>query len=677
MKIVFFILLCLTALVFRNWFVAGEIIGGDWPYFYEELLYEFSFFPPSWAQYQGNGLGGEFVSYSLDTYLYVVVFLFVKTFGFSWEIIQKIFFFGLFIVVGFFSSQYFLSVVLPHIAKVKLLSALCSVLFISNTYILMTVGGGQMGIALAYSFTPLVLARFVLLFNDTRKEIYNAVVSAIFLGITILFDIRIAYIVLIAVGLYLLFRIPIVHFRKNMRGNIIIMVSFSISLVIALLLNSFWLLPILLSGSNIAYEVVISRNSESVFQFLSFAPFSQTISLLHPNWPENIFGKVYFTKPEFLLLPIISFSSLFFINREKEYKKTILYLLLLALIGAFLAKGANPPFGEVNIWLYNTVPGFILFRDPTKFYLLTVLSYMILIPFSLFYIHKAFTIFKLKKNRNGVSFIFTAGIVFYLVFLSWPAFSGQLSGTFRSQKVPTEYKQLKNFLHSQPEFFRILWVPRQHRFSYYSNLHPSVEAMGLFAATNSAELTKNLHAKDLQKKLENISVKYVIVPYDVLGEIFIKDRKYDNKKYLEAVKEINSLEWLSHKRNFGKIVVYEVPNPKGHFYTLTHNHMPTFQESPSSFRVEVSQNDSGNLTFSESFNPHWKVKNNDKIFSSKKGRYSLNTFELGKIGKGKVTVYFDKEKYYSIGRIVSALAFSICIAFAIIAKRNSYEKKVD
>ncbi len=51
-----------------------------------------------------------------------------------------------------------------------------------------------------------------------------------------------------------------------------------------------------------------------MLHFLSFADFSHTLAFLHPNWPENLFGKVYFLQPEFLLLPVIAFSALFFVK---------------------------------------------------------------------------------------------------------------------------------------------------------------------------------------------------------------------------------------------------------------------------------------------------------------------------------------------------------------------------
>jgi hypothetical protein len=78
----------------------------------------------------------------------------------------------------------------------------------------------------------------------------------------------------------------------------------------AVALNSFWIVPNILSYTN-AYHATVGDISLS---FFSVAALSNSISLLHPNWPENLFGKVYFLQPEFLVLPMVAFSSLLFVK---------------------------------------------------------------------------------------------------------------------------------------------------------------------------------------------------------------------------------------------------------------------------------------------------------------------------------------------------------------------------
>ena len=147
-------------------------------------------------------------------------------------------------------------------------------------------------------------------------------------------------------------------------------------------LHAFWLLPTLVThGSAISEFGAIYTSSNSI-AFFSFAKFEDAFGLLHPNWPENIFGLTHFMRPEFLLLPFLAFSSLLFVAKENKKNTYVLFFALLALLGAFLAKGVNDPFGGVYLWFFDHVPGFIMFRDPTKWYLLIVLSYSVLIPYT-------------------------------------------------------------------------------------------------------------------------------------------------------------------------------------------------------------------------------------------------------------------------------------------------------
>ena len=74
------------------------------------------------------------------------------------------------------------------------------------------------------------------------------------------------------------------------------------------------------------------------------------------------------------------------IEREKNViiKKQIRFFLILSLLGVFLAKGSNEPFGQIYIWLFEHIPGFVMFRDPTKWYMLIAVSYSVLIPYSIY-----------------------------------------------------------------------------------------------------------------------------------------------------------------------------------------------------------------------------------------------------------------------------------------------------
>lgn len=669
------------AIIFRDWFTAKEVIGGDWPYFFSSFLKEFTLFPPSWALYQGNGLGGQFISYPLDSYLYFIVSIFVNTLHIPWEIVSKVFFFGLFLLLSMLSSIYMSDYTLGETKDwQKFLSAF---IYTVNTYILMVVAGGQMGVALAYSLAPLVLGLFIkhidrLFYKE--QDLKSSIVAGLVLALQIMFDLRIAYITMLAVVLYIVVYLIAQRLRYKLYTILsFIFFIFVIPISIAIVLHASWILPILMSHATPLDALITSYSSSAGFKFFSFASFSQTISMLHPNWPENIFGKLYFMRPEFLITSIIVFSSLFFItkvvNKTTSLFKKIIFFVLLGLLGAFLAKGANSPFGEVNIWLFEHAPGFSLLRDPTKFYLLIALSYSVLIPFSIYSIYNWL---KSKfKSQNFLPNIFPFFIICYLLFLIRPVLLSQLGGTFKEHKVPHEYIELKNFLNNQSAFFRTLWIPKQQRFAYYSNLHPSIEAMSLFSkgnksafvyATNSAEIIDQLKTQKVKEYIQALSIKYVIVPYDALGEIFIRDRKYDAKQYLNIIENLEKISWLKRINGFGRIAVFKIENPKDHFW-IKEGKIVYKMQSFDRYSLKISIVSPTVLIFSETYNPYWVMQIDNKFIPAEKTRDGTISFKVEKTGNYNAMVYFSKRLYYLAGWAFSILVLFLLGTFLYLQKK--------
>ncbi|MFZ5845158.1 MAG: hypothetical protein ACOY0S_01680 [Patescibacteria group bacterium] len=653
---------------YRWWFISPEIIGGDWPYYYPEFLREFSLYPRLWAPWQGNGIGG--VNPLLGLYLFSssLIVPFTQWLQLSWVLVYKIGWFGLFLLLAASSSWVLAKTVFRESFK-PTLGALGSLIFLTNTYILMLTSGGQMGVALAYAMAPLVLSNFMTLANvftvslpsskfkvpwpgrQGRQSSKLVITAGLVLALQIMFDPRIAYVTLLAALVY--FVVTMLIQRPSLGKTLVVSCQLSVVVLVSLLLNAFWLLPMVMMRSNPLAGLGSAYTSIDSLKFFSFADFSHAVSLLHPNWPENIFGKTYFLQPEFLLLPIMTFGSLLFLNVR------IIFFALLGLLGAFLAKGVNPPFGEVYGWLFEHFPGFVMFRDPTKFYLLTTISYSILIPISLTLISE-----RLKSITKYLILV-----IFLLFWLSTirQAFSGQLSGTFAKREVPPAYGELKDFLDQQPEFFRTLWVPRLQRFAPSTSLHMSVEAQPLFNATNAAELSVSLAKPETPELLAQLGIKYVIIPFDSLGELFLQDRKYDDRQRQEYEKVLDQIMWLA-KIKKDKLTIYTTPSHKDCFW-LEAGEILTYQRlDPADYVVTVEFSKPTTLFFSESYHPGWKAKTTDGLITAQRTKYGLNSFRLEKPGNYTLKIYFAPQKYVNIGGGISLVtlftSFGLLIWFS-------------
>jgi hypothetical protein len=679
------ILTALVFIVFRAWFMQGLISAGDlWP-FYKSMYAIRPLSLYAWDWTQGAGLGG-YSGALLWLYLNfgIPVTTLGRVLGLSWSLIERIYFIYPFLLVNAVSSY----VLFKKLFKNNKFSIIASAVFLLNTYSLMIVGGGQFGVGLSYALMPIVLLSFIKNVNFLKINLSNfgwSVLAGVVLSIQIILDLRIAYISLIAILIYWLIKVILDRNLKRLLFSFLI--TFIVPAVTSLFLNLFWILPTIVNRQNPLAQLGSAYVSLGAVKFFSFAQMEDALGLMHPNWPENIFGKVGFMKPEFLLLPILAFVSLLFIRKTKDQQSKIyiLFFVLLALIGAFLAKGANDPFGNLYLWSFGHIPGFMMFRDPTKWYALVAVSYSILIPFSIWKMYerlqslprlKIYDLRFMTKDRIiNIQNLFLLLLTSYFLLLINPAWLGQLGGAFNATTIPKEYTKLEKFMSSRDNFSRTLWVPTVQRFAFFNNQHPVVPAQDLFKLYNNPDIFKTLNTTKTEELLQELGIKYVVVPFDSQGEIFLNDRRYDNKAYLKLISELKSINWLKQVDGFGRIAVFEVPDVKEHFYfnnqkTISNNQRLKYQYiSPVEYKLDVTNAKKGNvIVFAENYDKNWVATSVSgskfKVVSSKFDN-RLNSFLLSAEGSYSLNVYYTLQKYVDYGVMISAASLVLVVGFLI------------
>jgi len=673
-KFAYLFLILIIVIVFRNWFTFGIIASGDWNFRFEDQIRGFTIFPYIWTYLLNNIGGNNNVILGLHTYFFATTAILFKYFNLSWIVIERLVWFWSFIFISFFSSWYLSKTIMPD----NKFSFLSPFIFIFNTYILMIVGGGQMGVAMAYAIAPLALIFFIKMIDETRFNPKLSMLSGLILSAQLIFDSRMSYVTVVSILIYFIFS----QFGKGSIKDFI--KKFIISLVapgiMTFLIHAFWLIPLLIVHQNPLQQFGEAYSTVGAVKYFSFANFEQTISLLHPYWPENIFGKIGFMKPEFLVVPILAYSSLVFVRglanlRKKRY---VMFFALLGLIGAFLAKGANGPFGNIYLLAFNYVPGFVLFRDPTKWYLLVVISYSILTPFSIW---KIFEWLKSKKNFSINSKIFNFQnafllfVLFYLLLIIKPAWMNQLTGTFKQYNISQDYIKLENFLSKDKRFYRTFWVPSYERFGFRSDTHPAISGQDFIKKYNSYNVARYLIDKNSQIRLQDLAVRYVIVPSDLQGEIFLNDRKYDNIQYLKTIEYLDGTSFLKKVEGFGKIKVFEVPNSKDHLWSPNKDMEIKYENiNPTKYEVgleNVKKSDA--LVFSESFDKNWVAYNPEFKIQSLKFNNRFNSFILPKKGDYSLTIFYTPQRYVVIGLWISGatlLGILLYLLLGIKFKKN-------
>jgi hypothetical protein len=661
-SIYFIIGIILLLWVYIPWIHAGSLGGGDWHYQYQKFSSSsiFSF----WNEENGNGLGGTTLPiFGLNIY-YRTLGTFFTQVGFSWDIAERLIFSIPFLIFGIYSSYKF-SILFSNNFLYRYLSVL---IFMTNTYILMIVGGGQLGIALAYAISPLVVYSFLVLHNlhEPLQRCVGIITCSVFYAILMLFDLRIAYTIGMLVILITIGKL-IIH--KNTLYSVF---PIFISFICSFFLLAFWLVPFIYFRNDGLQ--LLSENGSIIdsLKFFSVADFSHTLSLLHPNWPENIFGKVYFMQGEFLIIPILTYCGLLLHSKIKyknlispsnvqnnlygkpiDYLNSIFFFSFVGLFGAFLAKGIHEPFGKVYEYLFRSMPGFNIFRDPTKWYLLIVLSYIVTIPFSLEVIEKKF-LYQYVKSKSLIISIF---FIIIWIFLQRQAYSYGLNQTFSPKVVPENYILISNYLQKDTKFSRILWVPEPDSFSYSSSIHPSVSSRILlhentiqYIATNSSQFLDTLYSN---------GIGYIAIPIDVKKRIFLNDGKYEEKLRNDFIQIFNHItDITSIKIGNNSIGLYKLQSSLPLFFVQNQydNMLVTYTKiSSDEYSVLLPKTSLQSLTFLQSYSPYWQLRNGKSIVKPIKTNNGFQQYDVSDIKNSTVMFEYVPKIYFTYGLSISCI----------------------
>ena len=639
----------------------NNIAGGDWRFFYPENIAHFIGIPSSWDASLNTGIGQP----ALNT-LWITGYLYLSStltkFGLSWNAISLVCWIIPIIFIGFI-SMFLLSRYYWNQGKSEAL--ISAIIYTTNTYFLLIFSGGQLGVAFSYSFVPLVIYKFLKV--NKNSNLFNSLFFGLVLALQIIFDPRITIITGIIL-IPVIFLSGVNSFLRNFKYTILI------PILIVCLVHAYWILPLVLFyvGKEISPSIYKSTND---FSFFSFATLENTISLLHPNWPENVFGKVHFMRSEFIIIPIIAFGSTL-VKSGKQTKKVVV-LIIVASLCTFLAKGSNDPFGFEYIYMLQHVPGFSVFRDPTKFYIPIAISYSLLIPFSLMSLTKFIERrFGSLKNKNIKPVVMIVFLLFWTSLLV-PFFSSSQNGLTRLKTVPKDYYDYKNFVLNQHQYFRSLWVPQLQRYGYFSNTNPAIGRGELFSDNSISGIIKQLQDPAFEEKLSNLSIKYVVVPSDPDSEIFTNNSKYDPAEYNNLVNQLAKIKYLKKVRTFGSIIVFQTDGYLGHFRFENGNmdHIQVISSTPSEYKLSINVKSPEILIFGESFDPNWIAKAPSEVIKSR--NYSgLNSFVLPKAGSYNINIFYVPQKWVTIFFVISSISILLILMYLalIFFKSKQYDK---
>lgn len=276
--------------------------------------------------------------------------------------------------------------------------------------------------------------------------------------------------------------------------------------------------------------------------------------------------------------------------------------------------------------------------------------------------------------KKYISYTFLILISAYFLYLIRPAIFGDLKGSFKPSGIQNEYVVLEELLSSDSNYYRTFWIPQSQRFSFYSSTHPIISSDRLLRTNDPLLAVKTLEKENLKTYLQELSVRYVIVPYDSEGEIFLEDRKYSNDLYLKTVRMVEDIEWLKRVPGFAKIAVFELENPKDHFFLEKDNIDEMTKISyrvinPVEYHVAVKNVRQGNLLiFSEGYDKNWTAEAQNQKIKSQEFSEKLNSFALPESGSYSLKIYYSPQENINLGLWISGITTLFLITFLLFVK---------
>lgn len=527
-----FLILISSFFVFISFFKNLHLAWGDAPFYFPEGLKQLVSGLPIWSQ-NGTDFGGKNLALWLSPIM-VVYGALNKYLGLGNDaIIRILFYFPSVILAGL--GPYFLTKYLKLSKTVQFFSSL---FYLLNTYFILLIDGGQVGIALSYGVFP-----FVVLFWKKFLDNYSIhkFATALFATATLCYiDPRIAILAFLVIFLW-----------QILEGRILNLLWLILAGVLLIPINASWLLTIIKGGAG--------GLSTSVTE-LQLSSLLNSLFLFAPHWPSNIFGKVVQPFFYFSLVPALVFGGLMFKKVEKKY-----YIFsLIFLFFAFVAKGSAPPLGTWYEFFVSRVPFGAIFRDSSKFFIPMLLLGGILIG------NTVDSLSQLFKNVYLRWFVFDLAYL-YILLLIFPAILGKMNFNLSARREGDDYQIIYNHLNQENGNFRTLWFNEKPQVAFETIGKPALSADQLtsfrsFASINEGEDAYNfLNNPSFVNWLRVFGVKYVILSGNSRN---IYPTEVDIKNWSEIKRLVSQTPGLI-KEDWGtSIPVYKIENFRPEVYSI-------------------------------------------------------------------------------------------------------------
>ncbi|MFH1905616.1 MAG: hypothetical protein ABIK53_08885 [bacterium] len=518
--------------------------------------------------------------------------------GLSLLFFEKSLFYLWFVISGL--ATYYLCSVLGFKRIAKLASSL---FYMMNPYVLQIPWYLASGILMpAYVMSPLILGLFIKSLNSAKGLKYIFILAIVWFAVGTYGYANPAFAI---VHWFIVFSYLLYYCLINKKENRLIKQAVCLTSILAILwlsLNLFWIIPY---GS-----VIFEQQRAASALSLGFPSNLETFKLnsgklldvlrlgglwsLHGEWmkgvPYHNWARFYLTWPFILISFLIPFFSFLPLLKRSKYKKTgCIYFSILAITGLFLIKGAKPPLGNVNIWLYQHIPLLLtVFRgNIQKWGLMLTLAVTPLLGLGVCY-----TV-DFLSDRFGKRLSFLGAVcIFILLFivLAFPFWNGDVffagGGIVPSAriKVPEYYYQFKEWTKENKNNERIFSLPLSKNgntiYLWEDTGYAGGDIIRFFSAkpviyinTGRGYKIPLLLGKQIEKRSSQVCTKLLFRLLNVKYILLHRDINWGLVEHhpLRLKHNLDNQDGIRWDRNFGKLDLYKIDDE----YFLPHIYSST------------------------------------------------------------------------------------------------------